>query len=250
VIGCAGLFPSPSSAASSYLLESPGQEGRSQKVLIDLGNGAMGPLQRLISPTDLDAILLSNLELDHCADFWALYVILRYGPYVASKMPIYGPPATLERLVEIISPQTPAELSSVFEVSELTDQSSFSIGCLTVTPYKMNNSADRFGFRVKEDDSIFAYTGDADTCTAMSSLANQADLLLADATFLEQRDRIRNKHMTGRRAGTVASHASVKHLVLTHLPVWTDTSIALAEAAETYAGRLDLARPGQVYELL
>ena len=41
VIGCAGSFPGPDSPASCYLVEADGF-----RMLLDLGNGALGGLQR------------------------------------------------------------------------------------------------------------------------------------------------------------------------------------------------------------
>ncbi|MER6991287.1 hypothetical protein ABT337_18630 [Saccharopolyspora hirsuta] len=46
VLGCSGSAPSPDAPSSGYVLRS----GDSQLV-IDLGNGTMGPLQRWADPT-------------------------------------------------------------------------------------------------------------------------------------------------------------------------------------------------------
>ncbi|HEY5554108.1 MAG TPA: MBL fold metallo-hydrolase, partial [Cellulomonas sp.] len=57
VLGCAGSFPSADAAASGYLVlaQAPGPDGvdRIWTVLLDLGNGALGPLQRYGDPTAL-----------------------------------------------------------------------------------------------------------------------------------------------------------------------------------------------------
>ena len=41
-------------------------------MLLDLGSGALGPLQRLHRPLRVDAVLLSHLHPDHCFDLRAL----------------------------------------------------------------------------------------------------------------------------------------------------------------------------------
>ena len=41
VVGCAGSFPGPDSAASCYLLEADGF-----RLVVDFGNGALGALQK------------------------------------------------------------------------------------------------------------------------------------------------------------------------------------------------------------
>ena len=46
VIGCSGSFAGPDSAASCYLLEAEDADGATWRILLDLGSGALGPLQR------------------------------------------------------------------------------------------------------------------------------------------------------------------------------------------------------------
>ena len=79
VVGCAGSFAGPDSAASCYLVVAP-FEGRTYRLLIDLGSGAFGPLQRHTTLRAIDAVGLSHLHPDHCLDLCGLYVALRYDP--------------------------------------------------------------------------------------------------------------------------------------------------------------------------
>ena len=67
VIGCSGSFAGPDSPASSYLVQHE-VDGRTWNLLLDLGSGALGALQRHMSPDDIDAVVLSNLHHDHCVD--------------------------------------------------------------------------------------------------------------------------------------------------------------------------------------
>ena len=80
VVGCAGSFPSPESAASSYLVQADDADGRTWNLLLDLGNGALGPLQTHLDPSCLDAIAISHTHADHVADIPVLGVMLRYAP--------------------------------------------------------------------------------------------------------------------------------------------------------------------------
>jgi ribonuclease BN (tRNA processing enzyme) len=75
VIGCAGSFPRADSPASCYLVEHDGF-----RLLLDMGNGSLGALQRHVAPTDVDAVLVSHLHTDHCVDLCSLDVYLRYHP--------------------------------------------------------------------------------------------------------------------------------------------------------------------------
>src|SRR6201981_3231731 len=73
VVGCAGSFPGPDSPASCYLLEAEGF-----RLVIDLGNGALGVLQRFAGLFDIDAICVSHLHSDHCADLGTYWVARRW----------------------------------------------------------------------------------------------------------------------------------------------------------------------------
>ena len=78
VIGCSGSFAGPEGAASSYLLEHEDEAGRTWRVLMDLGSGAFGPLQSVIDPADLDAVIISHLHPDHYLDLTGLEVFWAY----------------------------------------------------------------------------------------------------------------------------------------------------------------------------
>jgi ribonuclease BN (tRNA processing enzyme) len=77
IVGCSGSFPGPQSPASCYLVQAE-HEGRTWSMVLDLGSGALGPLQRYLDPTTLDAVVLSHLHADHFLDLCGLYVMQRY----------------------------------------------------------------------------------------------------------------------------------------------------------------------------
>src|SRR5699024_11321177 len=55
IIGSSGSFPGPDSPASSYLVEADGF-----RLLLDLGYGSLGALQRHIVIYFIDAVFISN----------------------------------------------------------------------------------------------------------------------------------------------------------------------------------------------
>src|SRR4051794_34303258 len=61
VIGTSGSYPGPDSSASCYLLEEE-HLGRTWRILLDLGNGALGSLQRYADASLVDAVFLSHLH--------------------------------------------------------------------------------------------------------------------------------------------------------------------------------------------
>src|SRR5690606_34909837 len=118
ILGCAGSVPGPGTNASGYLLEAD-----DFTLALDLGNGTVSALQQLQDPFDLDALLLSHLHPDHCADFAALTVIRRYHPErpgADRRLPVYGPAGTEQRLVNLYAPNERERAET-----DLTDSYSF-----------------------------------------------------------------------------------------------------------------------------
>jgi ribonuclease BN (tRNA processing enzyme) len=255
VVGSAGSFPSPDSAASCYLLEADDETGRTWRVLLDIGSGALGPLQRYVAPQDLDAVLLSHLHADHCLDLCSMYVALRYHPDgpPTTRLPVYGPNGTMQRLAEAYGREEGAQLAHIYEVQCWTDGQPLEIGPLVVVPMIVDHPVEAYGLRIEHFDgrrtSTLAYSGDTDACPSLTRLAKGVDVFLAEAAFMERRNQPRHIHLTGMRAGQTATDAGVRRLLLTHLPVWNDPDVVLAEARSTYDGDVGLVWPGGLYEI-
>lgn len=221
-----GSFPGPDSPASCYLVE----DGTT-KILLDLGNGALGALQKYIDIYDLDAVFLSHLHADHCADVGALYVAIRYFP-LGTKEPVavYGPSGTPQRLTDSYGPTDPPGVLGFLDVHEFSDGDQICIGSITITAIKVDHIIDGFAFKVEAGDRTFVYSGDTDTCTQLVDAATGADLALFEAAFIESLPYQRQIHMTGKTAAQVAVAAGVERLILTHIPPWNDVEETLTDA--------------------
>lgn len=251
-MGCAGSYPSPESAASCYLVETDDDEGRTWRIVLDLGSGAVGPLQRYAPLDGLDAVLVSHLHPDHFIDLCGLYVARHYAPAgpPPRPLPVHGPAATAERIRQAYGGD-PAGIDATYDVRAFGDGEPIAVGPFTVTPYRVEHPVEAYGLRVEHHagprTAVLAYTGDTDTCDALLPLAKGADVLLAEASFQEGRDLARGVHLTGLRAGRLAADAGCRRLVLTHIPAWTEPAVVLAEARSAFPGAVETARPGAVH---
>ncbi|PUB32239.1 ribonuclease BN (tRNA processing enzyme) [Promicromonospora sp. AC04] len=270
-LGVSGSFPGPATPASSYLVRvtaaeaaAAGYQPRDWNLLLDLGNGAFGALQRHMDPMALDAVSISHLHPDHCADLSGLYVYLRYHPRHGSlrtgrrpkRLPVYGPADAARHLAHSSGLSAGETMENDFDFQSWAEHKLVEVGPLTIEPHRVFHPVETYGVRVTGPSSsggtaTLAYTGDTDACSSVVELARDADLLLSEAAFLEGRDDVveRGIHLTGRRAGQVATDAGARRLLLTHLPVWNDPADSLAEARGSYAGPVDVAQPGTVYDL-
>jgi ribonuclease BN (tRNA processing enzyme) len=92
---------------------------------------------------------------------------------------------------------------------------------------------------------VLAYTGDSAPSPEVVSLARDADLLLAEATYVhEVPENLRDVLSSARDAGREAAQAGVGRLLLTHLWPGTDPAAAVAVAATEYDGELGVATVG------
>ncbi|HET9499214.1 MAG TPA: MBL fold metallo-hydrolase [Marmoricola sp.] len=252
VIGCAGSYPGPDSPASCYLLEAEGPDGsggtRTWKVLLDLGSGALGPLQRHLDPVELDGIVLSHLHADHCLDLCGLYVLRKYHPDGAQpRIPVWGPQHTARRMAKAYDLDEDPGMNEEFDFRTHPDDHTF--GPFTITARQVAHPVPAYGLRIEADGKVLAYSGDTGPCDALVATARDADLFLCEASFVEGGDNPPDLHLTGAQAGRAAKEAAARSLLLTHVPAWHDREVALDEARTSYDGEVALAEPERSYEL-
>ena len=251
IVGCSGSLPGPSSPASCYLVQAE-SEGRTWNLVLDLGNGALGALQRHIDPMRIDAVALSHLHADHCLDLCGLYVAQKYSPMaiVRTRIPVYGPRHTGERIARAYGLTSLESMDAEFDFRRLADREEIRIGPLTVTPHLVNHPVEAYGFRVEADGKALAYTGDTDSCDALGPLCHNAALVLADSAFVDGRDDVQGVHLSGRRAAQAAvDSGGVQRLMLTHIPPWNDPEVCRAQADTLWPGDVELAVADAIHEI-
>ena len=254
VVGCSGSYPGPDSPASCYLLEADTvSEGgaRTWRILLDLGNGALGQLHRYVDPLTVDAVFLSHLHADHCLDLCGYYVMRKYHPTGPQpRIPVWGPPGTAERMARAYDLPLDPGMNEEFAFHEYARHGAGRAS----GPFR--SSRTRWSTRSPPSPSgspltagTLVYSGDTGPCEALDKAASGADLLLAEASFQTGADNPPDLHLTGADCGRTATAAGVGRLVLTHVPPWHDPAVAEAEARAEWSGPLDVARAGASYEI-
>ncbi|MGA4542956.1 MBL fold metallo-hydrolase [Uniformispora flossi] len=244
VAGCSGSYPGPHAACSCYLVEADGV-----RILLDLGNGALGSVQHHTDLADIDAVVLSHLHADHCLDLCGFYVYRNYHPEGRlPRMPVWGPAGTADRLARAYDIPGEPGLTEAFDFRTI-DPGVFEIGPFRITAGHVNHPVESFGFRLEAGGSSLVYSGDTAESETLVHLATDSDLLLCEASFTDGRDTFPDVHLNGREAGEHAERAGTRRLVLTHIPPWTDGERNLDDARKAYSGPAELAVPGAVYEV-
>jgi ribonuclease BN (tRNA processing enzyme) len=244
VIGCSGSFPGPDSPGSCYLVEAEGF-----RLLLDLGNGALGVLQRHCGLDDVDAICLSHLHADHCLDLCSYTVARLYAAGGARpRLPVYGPAGAAERMTRAYSMDPGPEVRTAFDFRTLAP-GRHQIGPFEVTARRVSHPVETFGLRLEHAGHSLVYSADTGESAALVDLASGCDLLLCEASFLEGPDLPPALHLTGRQAGEHAARAGAGRLVLTHLVPWNDPAASMEEAVGAFPGPVTQASTGQVFEI-
>jgi ribonuclease BN (tRNA processing enzyme) len=244
VLGCAGTFPGPRSACSGYLIEHDGF-----RLVVDLGAGSLGELQKHIGLLDVDAIYISHLHADHCIDLVAYSYARRYHPDgLPPRLPVYGPEGTCARICGSFETPPVNGLLDVFDFHEVP------VGTMKIGPYDVasvltNHPVECHALRISAGGSSLTYSADTGASDDLVELARGTDLFLCEASWEDGDDHPEGIHLSGREAGEHATRAGARRLLLTHLVAWGDPDAIRAQAKAAYDGDLDVAQAGKTYQV-
>lgn len=242
VIGCSGSVPGPASAASCYLVQV-----EDFSLVLDLGSGALGPLQTLVGFADIDAIWLSHLHADHCLDMAPLAVALQHsGVRLRAPIPVLADALAPTRIASAMWPGQPA--SSLADLFDFATEAA-SLGPLRVRTAVMNHPVPARAIRLQSGGASLVYTGDTGESQPLIELARGADVLLCEAAWGGSAPRVSNLHLTGAQAGQHAAAAGVGRLLITHVPPWESVEAAVAGARETFSGPVTAVSAGDAFDI-
>lgn len=243
ILGGCGAWPAAGNACSGYLVEHEGF-----RLLLDPGYAT---LPRLLETTDaeqVDAVLVSHGHPDHCADLNPLLRARALGPAPPPALPVHTLPGAVDAVLALDHPRM---VEGAYVLREFTAGRRFEIGPFQVDTWALPHFVPNAGTRLTAGGHVLAYTGDTGPSPDIVTMARDADLLLAEATFPDHVLPADNAPFlsTAAQAGEHAVRADVGRLVLTHLWPGTDPATARVAARRAYAGRLDVATPGLVVDL-
>ena len=250
VVGCAGSTAGPDSAASCYLVSWTDADDRTWRLVLDLGSGAIGPLQRYCDPARVDGVLVSHGHPDHCADLGALDVLRRYGPSRDEnppRIPLLGPEG-IDRRIGDVSGDPTDRGAGTYDFRPLVHGDVTRIGPFTIEAARAYHPVPALAFLISAGRSTLLYTGDTDRCDEVDALAARpgVGLILGEAGWAHREVNPPGIHMNGDQVGRMAAEAGVDALVVTHVASWVDPAATLAQAQE-HAPQAVLARPGDVH---
>lgn len=234
-------------------------------ILLDAGDGTAGQLAKIgYRPEQVAAIFISHHHFDHTGGVAAL-MGLRFQTNAQNQMVVYGPPGTQSFIDGIIAsmetgagggyavPGAPPAIDPRDQVTvvEIHGDSNYRFNDIDVTAFENTHFSfaegsvqaqlyKSFAYRFDMPDRSLVYTGDTGPSTAVTELAQGADILLSemmDVDFTiallrgvnERRPtplpepvmqgmakHLRDHHLVPEDVGEMAAAAGVKEVVVTH----------------------------------
>ena len=230
-LGTSAASINPYSPTSTCLFE-----GGGIKIIIDAGIGTLRQLHRIRLNTDgINAVLITHWHFDHYAGLPALLKSKKK----TSLLAIYGPKPSILAMIYLTNLLHSASIH--FEV--ITENFSKIFGNILIETVPTIHDIVSFGWILTERASIaqggrrrIVISGDTRPTQALVRAAEEADLLVHEATYLNKNANraYKHEHSTAAEAAEVAKKSQVGSLALTHISNNSSKSSALLEAGNIF----------------
>ncbi|MGP3667464.1 MAG: MBL fold metallo-hydrolase [Candidatus Bathyarchaeota archaeon] len=209
VIGSGGTVLTKSKACPSILID--------EDILIDCGPGSLRNLVEVDADlTKIKKIMITHYHADHVGDLIPLLWAIQLAESKES-IEIVGF-RNIEKFTVLLLKimHTPKEYT-IFNIKfrSLAGGEEFD----EVKTFKTKHTPVNIAYRVNRNGKSVCCTGDTRFYKPLASFASDCDVLIHDATFLDEQKKIASltNHSTASQAGKIAKMAGVKTLMLTHI---------------------------------
>lgn len=217
LLGTNGWYSTNTGNTLSILIQTP-----DLAIILDAGDG-IHKIADICPVVQTPACLfLSHLHLDHICGMHTL-ARLRFS----RGLTIYGPPGTRELLKSFIGYPFTVPISELPYTVTITDLPEGRSGLrVPVTAAPLIHTQPVYGYRF-DLGKIITFCTDTGPCENYLSLANGADLLISECSYLPGQDTPAWPHMNPEMAVASAMKAGVKRLALVHFAADLYTTIAM-----------------------
>jgi len=215
----------------------------STKILIDSGSGTLRKMLEVgVTYRDIDLILYTHIHPDHVADLVPIIFATKYADVPREKelLCIGGPgfESYFEKLKKVYGHWIDPE-SYKLTIKEIS-QESLLYRDLKILSKSMAHISESVGYRIEfKDGKSMTVSGDTDYCQNIVDLAYEADILILECSFPEEKKV--EGHLTPSLAGRIASGSHCRKLMLYHLYPICDQYDILTQCRQSYRGEVLLA---------
>lgn len=234
-LGTNGWYTNPTGNTASILIDS-----KNYYVVLDAGNGIY-KLDHYIREDKPIFLFISHFHIDHVSGFHTLNKFrFKQGLDISigngrrkDFETLVAPPYTIgfKNKPENVT-NLPFEIR-LHELSEKNNKLPFPISCIELF-HAYKNHGYRFGLEGK----IIAYSGDTGICDNSLRLAKDADVLIHECSWLDERENDKWGHVDPITAAKLARRSGVKKLILTHFDASVYTSLEKRDEAEQKAKKI------------
>lgn len=215
VLGCSTAAPHPDSPAAGFLVE-----WGATAVLLDVGQGVIRNLQRVMDPHDLTAIVIGHMHADHYLDIVGLRYLYPWGEPAKTPLPMHLPPggrARLDALSRAVS-ERDGFFDAAFDAVEYDPTTELTLGDLRLRFVRGRHYVPAWGVVIEAPNGArLAYTGDTGPSASVEDGMRGADLLLVEAALgLAAHDDPERGHLTPEEAIELARAAEARSAILVH----------------------------------
>jgi ribonuclease BN (tRNA processing enzyme) len=215
VLGCSTAAPDPATPTAGFLVEWGGTA-----ILLDVGQGVIRNLQKVLDPHDLAAIVIGHMHADHYLDVVGLRYLYPWGEPARDPLPIHLPPggrARFDALANAVSERV-GFFDAAFTAVEYDPDEPLSIGPLRLRFVRGRHYVPAWGVVIDAPDGArLAYTGDTGPSDTVADGVRGADLLLVEsALWSASHDDPERGHLTPEEAIDLARRADARSAVLVH----------------------------------
>lgn len=241
ILGCSGSYAGPDGACTGYLIESA-----EKAVWLDAGPGTLANLQKYRTLDQLDALVLTHEHADHWLEVPVLINALRY--YVGRfGFPVYSNASTREMASRVMD--DPKGMAEVFDWHTVADGDTVEIGDQQWSFSETEHYVPTLAARVDSGGRSMLFSADTGPDWSPGAVGQSPSTLLCESTFA---DRVGNEeilHLSASEAASFATRFDAGRLILTHLAPGEDPVVHAAAAAQHYAGKIEVAEVGAVYDI-
>jgi ribonuclease BN (tRNA processing enzyme) len=235
-VGVGAAYARPGETQSAYLVRGAGRD-----VLVDLGAGAMNRLQRHVAPEELTAVVVTHVHPDHCADLLSLRVYMAWGPGRGRRLPVHGPAALPERLMDFAGEDGWDEAFDFRPLAEAGGTLDLG-GGLGLSYRQVPHTSPTFAARFDLGASSICLGADCAPGPALPALASGCDVLVLECSFGADPVPEGVAHLNAPAAGELPRAAGCRRLHQTHCYPEHDRDRALEAAAAAFRGPVGWAR--------
>jgi len=167
VLGCSTAAPHPASPTAGFLVE-----WGTTALLLDVGQGVIRNLQRVLDPLDLSAAIVGHMHADHYLDLVGLRYLFPWGEPAETPLPVYLPPGGRQRLdaLAMAISERVGFFDAAYDAIEYEPGSTVRVGELTVRFVRGRHYVPAWGVVVEAPDGTrLAYSGDTGPSDAVAA---------------------------------------------------------------------------------